>query len=267
MTRKGQGPLEGIKNVMKKNLLLVTASFAALVAAAPAFGADLAVRHMYTKAPPAPIAAVYDWTGFYIGVNGGWGSSHNSWDFVSNSAGALPGSEGSHDATGGTVGGQIGYRWQMGQVVFGVEGQGNWADFSGSNVSTLFPADVNRSKVDAFGLITGQIGYAWNNVLLYVNGGAAVTGNRYSVLSTATGAELASADDTRWGGAVGVGFEVGFAQNWSAGLEYDHLFMSDSNVTFTTPAGAVATDSIRQDVDLVTARINYRFGGPIISKY
>lgn len=248
---------------MKKNLLLVTASFAALVAAAPAFGADLAARHMYTKAPP-PVAAVYDWTGFYIGANGGWGSSHNSWDFLS-PVGSV--SEGSHDASGGTVGGQVGYRWQMGQVVFGVEGQGNWADFSGSNVSTAFSADTNRSKVDSFGLITGQIGYAWNNVLLYVDGGAAVTGNRYSVLSTATGAQFASADDTRWGGAVGVGFEVGFAQNWSAGLQYDHLFMSDSNVTFTDAAGLTATDSIRQDVDLVTARINYRFGGPIVSRY
>jgi outer membrane immunogenic protein len=249
---------------MKKNLLLVTAGFAALVAAAPAFGADLAVRHMYTKAPPAPIAAVYDWTGFYIGVNGGWGSSHNSWDFVG-PAGLV--SEGSHDATGGTVGGQIGYRWQMGQVVFGVEGQGNWADFSGSNVSTSFPADVNRSKVDAFGLITGQIGYAWNNVLLYAKGGAAVTGNHFSVLSTATGAELASANDTRWGGTIGAGLEVGFAPNWSVGVEYDHLFMQDGNLTFVPVVGTPATDRIRQDVDMVTARINYRFGGPAVSRY
>ena len=124
-----------------KKVLLVTASLIALGAAAPALAADLAARP-YTKAP-AMIAAVYDWSGFYIGVNGGWGSSHNSWDLVN---GAVPGagSEGSHDATGGTVGGQVGYRWQAGTWVFGLEAQGNWADFSGSNVSVRFPGFVNH---------------------------------------------------------------------------------------------------------------------------
>ena len=63
-----------------KKVLLVTASLIALGAAAPAVAADLAARP-YTKAPPM-VAAVYDWTGFYIGANGGWGSSRNSWDSV-----------------------------------------------------------------------------------------------------------------------------------------------------------------------------------------
>ena len=112
-----------------KKVLLVTASLIAL--GAPALAADLAARP-YTKAPPM-VAAVYDWTGFYIGANGGWGSSRNSWDL------AGFGAEGSHDATGGTVGGQVGYRWQAGTFVFGLEAQGNWADFSGSNVSIMFP--------------------------------------------------------------------------------------------------------------------------------
>ena len=87
--------------------------------------------------------------------------------------------EGCHDATGGTAGGQIGYRWQAGTWVFGLEAQGNWADLSGSNTSLVFGATDNRSRIDAFGLFTGQIGYAWNNVLLYVKGGAAVTDDRY----------------------------------------------------------------------------------------
>lgn len=253
---------------MTKNFFFATASLVALAAAAPAFGADLAARHqMYTKAP-APMAAVYDWTGFYIGGNGGWGNSHDSWNFLG--LGAFgPAGEGSHDGSGATAGGQIGYRWQMGQFVFGVEGQGNWADFKGSNVSVAFPGSVNQSKTDSFGLITGQLGYAWNNVLLYVNGGAAVTGNSYRVFSAATGALTATGgDDTRWGGAVGAGFEVGFAPNWSVGAQYDHLFMQDSTVSFTTPAGVAAgSDRIRQDVDVVTARINYRFGGPIVGRY
>jgi outer membrane immunogenic protein len=246
-----------------KKVLLVTASLIALGAAAPALAADLAARP-YTKAP-AMIAAVYDWSGFYIGANGGWGSSRNSWDAVQPNV--LTGPEGSHDATGGTAGGQVGYRWQSGTFVFGLEAQGNWADLKGSNASSLFPGFVNTSKIDAFGLFTGQVGYAWNNALLYVKGGAAVTADRNRITSGGVLAASTS-DDTRWGGAVGVGLEYGFAPNWSAAIEYDHLFMQDKTYTFTTTGGALfGTDRIRQDVDLVTVRVNYRWGGPIIAKY
>jgi outer membrane immunogenic protein len=237
-----------------KKILFVTASFVALSAASSASAADLAARP-YTKAPPM-VAAVYDWTGFYIGINGGGGFSHNSWDAVGF------GPEGSHDASGGTVGGQIGYRWQMGQVVFGVEAQGNWADFSGDNVSNLF-ATRNRTRIDAFGLFTGQIGYAFNNVLLYAKGGAAITDNKYDIFAFPGGALLATNNDTRWGGVVGAGVEYGFSPGWSVAFEYDHLFMDRQTVTF---APGVA-DNIKQDVDLFTARLNYKFGGPVIAKY
>jgi outer membrane immunogenic protein len=247
-----------------KKVLLVTASLIALGAAAPAVAADLAARP-YTKAP-AMIAAVYDWSGFYIGANGGWGSSRSSWDFL---PGVLTFGEGSHDASGGTVGGQVGYRWQAGTWVFGVEAQGNWADFKGSNIS-LFDATVrNESRIDAFGLFTGQVGYAANNVLFYVKGGAAVTSNDYRRFFAATNTLFASSnDDTRWGGTVGVGLEYGFAPNWSFGVEYNHLFMQDRTLALTTPGGLFAGNvRVDQDVDLVTARLNYKFGGPIIAKY
>jgi outer membrane immunogenic protein len=248
-----------------KKVLLVTASLIALGAAAPAVAADLAARP-YTKAPPM-VAAVYDWTGFYIGANGGWGSSRNSWDSIAPNV--LVGPEGSHDATGGTVGGQVGYRWQAGTWVFGLEAQGNWADFQGSNVSLLAAPAVNRSKIDAFGLFTGQVGYAANNVLFYVKGGAAVTDNRYEGLFAGT--VLDRTEQTRWGATVGAGVEYAFAPNWSFGVEYNHLFMGTENYNFRG-VGAFAginsrNDDVKQDADLVTARINYRFGGPVIAKY
>lgn len=239
---------------MNKNLLLAAVSFVALSAAAPAVAADLAARP-YTKAPPAAIAAVYDWSGFYIGINGGGGSAHASWDLVGF------GPEGSHDATGGTVGGQVGYRLQSGQWVFGVEGQGNWADFSGDNISAV-SGFSNRTKIDSFGLITGQVGYTWNNVLAYVKGGAAVVGSKYDVFNAA-GANVDSASATRWGGTVGAGLEVGFAPNWSVGVEYNHIFLGGKDVTFAS--GAV--DHIKQDVDMGLVRLNYKFGGPMIGRY
>ena len=76
--------------------------------------------------------------------------------------------------------------------------------------------------------------------------------------------ELASASATRWGGTVGVGFEYGFTPNWSFGVEYNHLFMGDANNSFTGLhpfAASFANSRITQDVDMVTLRINYRFGG------
>lgn len=249
---------------MKKILVGVIGLAALGVATAPANAADLAMHHMYTKAPmAAPV--LYDWSGFYIGLNGGGGSAHNCWDLVG--AGGVLAGEGCHDATGGTVGGQIGYRWQMSNWVFGLEGQGNWADFSGSNISAL-TGDNNRTRVDAFGLLTGQIGYAWNNVLFYAKGGAAVTGDKYDVFAVPSGATLGSASESRWGAALGAGLEVGFAQNWSVGVEYDHLFMGSRDIGLTTPAGlALQTDHIRQDVDMGLVRVNYRWGGPAIGKY
>jgi len=78
-----------------------------------------------------------------------------------------------------------------------------------------------------------------------------------------------SGDQTRWGGTIGAGVEYGFAPNWSAAVEYDHIFSQDKNVTFTTTPGGLfaGTDRVRQDVDLVTARVNYRWGGPVVPKY
>ncbi|WP_354202902.1 outer membrane beta-barrel protein [Bradyrhizobium sp. JR4.1] len=244
-----------------KKLLLATVSIVALGAVARAFGADLAaqpVQPLYTEAPQSVAAAIYDWSGYYLGMNGGWGSSANCWDYL----GGTP--EGCHDATSGSVGGQIGYRWQMGQIVLGVEGQGNWADLTGSNQSIQF-SDILQTKIDAFGLVTGQIGYAFDNVLLYAKGGGTVTSNTYQISSNLTGAPLGNSEHVLWGGALGAGIEYGFAPNWSLGFEYDHLFRQPAAVNFA--ARAVGTDRIRQEFDLITARLNYKFGGPVLLKY
>ena len=150
-----------------KKFLLGTVALVALAVVTPAAAADMGAR-MPMKAPPM-MEPVWNWTGFYIGVNGGYGWGSSRWDLLPGGA-----SEGSHKPDGGTVGGQIGYNWQFGGWVVGLEAQGNWADFKGSNVSVIFPASTNSTSIDAFGLFTGKVGYAWNNVLLYAKGGAAV---------------------------------------------------------------------------------------------
>src|SRR5579871_1984242 len=224
----------GVGTGQMKTIFIAVAGLVGL-SIAPALAADLPAR-TYTKAPV--VAPIYNWGGFYIGLNGGGASSHNCW------TGGVPVSTdlGCHDATGGVAGGQVGYRWQMTNWVFGVEAQGDWANLKGSNTSAIGTFGgapiLNQTKIDSLGLFTGQVGYAWNNVLWYVKGGAAFTHDKYNGISTTnvvapgggsiavtTGAPFALASETRWGGVVGAGIELGFAPNWSVAVEYDHLFM------------------------------------------
>jgi len=268
-----------------RKILLGMVGVVALGFAAPASAADLAARP-YTKAPPPMMAAIYDWSGFYVGLNGGGGWSQKCWDRTSTLGVVLTPAvaEGCHDASGGVAGGQVGYRWQAGSWVFGLEAQGDWANLTGSNTSLIVipggvnciaacPAAVNtgdRSKIDGFGLFTGQVGYAWNSVLLYVKGGGAVVADRYTGFVPLTGVIVDSVNETRWGGAVGTGLEFSFAPNWSVALEYDHLFMGTRSLNFNsiiTPGLITRQDNIRQDVDLATVRVNYRWGGPVVAKY
>lgn len=251
-----------------KKLWVGTVGLVALGLVDTASAADMAVK----APPPAPLPVIYNWSGFYIGANGGWGDSHSCWDFITLAGTDFP--DGCRDRSGGLVGGQIGYRWQTNQFVFGLEAQGDWADLSSSHVSLFNPTLSTNVKTDAIGLFTGQIGWAWNAALLYVKGGAAVTDNNATLFNTASGIGLLSANATRWGGTLGVGFEYGFAPNWSIGAEYDHLWMGTANNSFSSTDPrlvGIVNNRISQDVDMVTLRINYRFGPwgalPVAARY
>lgn len=256
-----------------KKLLLAASIVIVAASVVSASAADLAARP-YTKAPPM-IEAIYDWGGFYIGGNAGYGSSHKCFsreqDFTRRGTVVLTPAldEGCHNATGGLVGGQVGYRWQSQHWVFGLEAQGDWANLKGSNPLAFNTLGTNQTKIDSLGLFTGQFGYAFNNVLLYFKGGAAVAHDKYNGVTTATSAVVDGASETRWGGVVGVGVEFGFAPNWSVALEYDHAFMGGKSLDFTSATASTftRTDRIRQDIDLATVRVNYRFGGPIVARY
>ena len=251
-----------------KKFLLGTLGLVAM--AAPAVAADLPARTY--KAPPmvAPVL-IYDWTGFYIGANGGYGWSNRCIDITAvNGIGNAAFAEGCRSAGGGVFGGQIGYRWQAGQWVFGLEAQGDWANLRNSRISNFDPLATWKTNTNALGLFTGQIGYAWNASLLYFKGGAAVANARNDLFTTVGGVGIASAERTGWGGTVGVGWEYGFSPNWTAGIEYDYLFRTNNSNTFLTPTLTPVTAvsvNTRSDVNMITARINYRFGGPAVPHY
>jgi outer membrane immunogenic protein len=247
---------------MMKRLLLGAVALLA-VGAGSAVAADLPAR-TYTKAPDmVPLA--YDWSGVFVGVNGGWGTASRCFDLTGPT---LIGPQGCHDTSGGFAGAQAGYRWQTGPWVWGFEAQGDWADLRGSNISVLVPANTNRSHIDAFGLFTGQIGYAWNTALLYFKGGGAVIADRNDIFAGGTVLGTSSGDN-RWGGTVGAGIEFSFAPNWSAAFEYNHLFIANGNSSFTNPIGGalISSDRIHGDADLVSVHVNYRWGGPVVAKY
>jgi outer membrane immunogenic protein len=275
------------EKLMKRVSVLATGLLA--LGVIPAGAADLAY-----KAAAMPVSRpIYDWTGLYLGLNAGYGQQGNCWDMngalVLGFNPATP--EGCNSAKGAVVGGQIGYRHQISNWVFGIEAQGDWADLTGSNASTVFsglklPSTVtlgltNSDKVSAIGMFTGQIGYSFGPLLWYVKGGAAVTDNSYDgSLSFATrGFSLNAtdhADAIRFGGVVGTGLEFMFADGWSVGAEYNHLFMGSQTVGLalnsfsTTPAVTLPknllapgmptrTDTMSGDLDMATIRLNYRF--------
>jgi outer membrane immunogenic protein len=250
---------------MKKSLLWGAVALVAAGLAVPAMAADLPPGPTYKT--PMMMPAVYDWSGVFVGINGGWGSAHRCWDQLAPAVA----SEGCHNTTGGFAGAQAGYRWQTGPWVWGFESQGDWASLHGSNVSLVTPAQTNRSRIDGFGLFTGQVGYAWNTALLYFKAGGAVVADRNDIIFTNSGMLAAtSAGDNRWGGTVGGGVEFSFAPNWSAAFEYNHLFIANNNTTFTNPSGnpfTPTTDRLHGDADLLSVHVNYRWGGPVVSKY
>ncbi len=244
-------------------LIAVSAMFGVGVASA----ADLAPAP-YTKAPPPPPVAIYNWTGFYIGVNGGggWGRTDEYFSPV--------GTYANHDISGAFAGGQIGYNWQAGAWVFGLEADGDWANIKGSTVCPNPTFDCT-SEVRDLASFRGRVGYASGPVLFYGTGGLGYANTHYSILTFAGGLpSVAGAltstglyNDDRWGYAVGAGIEWGFAPNWSAKLEYMHYgFGTDTAPLETLLAGN--TSALGLNIDTVKVGINYRFGGaPVVAKY
>ena len=250
-----------------KKVLLAAAGLVAL-SIAPALAADLPAR-TYTKAP-AVVAPIYNWGGFYIGLNGGGGSSHKCWDLIAvGGVGPIPPTaEGCHDATGGLVGGQVGYRWQASNWVFGLEAQGDWANLKGSNASSPRGVRADRQpdqdRRDRSLHRSGRLCLEQRARLREGRRGR----HQRQVQRPARRRHLSTAaSETRWGGVVGAGIEVGFAPGWSVAVEYDHLFMGNRNVSFNVLGIFDRTDNIRQDVDMGTVRVNYTFGGPVVARY
>lgn len=256
-----------------KSFLLVAA--AATMIAAPALAADL---RMPVKAPPPVLAPVATWTGFYIGVNGGysWGRAHTDSLAVSVPpvVVAVPGSGGT-DLTGGVLGGQIGYNYQVASWVWGIEGDGQWANERSTTTVVCgvlctgttaagFAASFTQ-KIDAFGTVRARVGWLVTpDVLFYGTGGLAIADFKSTFTALAAVPPLVtgfgtSTSTTRVGWTVGGGVEGMFAPHWSAKLEYLFADYGRINQTLVAVGPVAVTGSTRLSDNIIRAGVNYHF--------
>jgi len=231
---------------MKKILLAATV---AALSSTSVFAADLAARP-YTKAPPAYVAPIYNWTGFYIGAHIGGAFSGNNGDvagFPANTSGGFLG------------GGQIGYNYQFApNWVLGLEG-----DISGLDYKRTVFDDIGtlQQKTDWLASVTGRLGYTWGPGMIYAKGGVAFRDHGgFSAYDP-----LYSVDNKTTGYTIGGGLEYMFAPAWSAKVEYQYYNFDKSNLYY---AGVFQGD-FKTDVHTVKAGINYHFnwGGPVVARY
>jgi outer membrane immunogenic protein len=244
--------LENPEDPMKKHLLAATA-LAGLLAAPTAFAADLPAR-TYTP-PPAPVAAVpiFTWTGFYIGLNAGYG-----WN-VNDSAVTVPG-VGLVDVTGddGFVGGgQVGYNYQIGSFVLGLEADLQYADLGNERDVTFGDSFVAGGGLDWFGTVRARAGYAFDRALLYATGGFAFGGGSGGNC-LANGIPFTCGDDTSTGWTLGGGLEYAVTNNFTVKLEglYVNLDRGGDDAPFDT---GVLLNRDDYEFGVVRAGLNYKF--------
>ena len=208
-------------------------AFVALAATtAIATAADLASRGPYYP-PPAPVyAQVFNWTGFYIGINGGGGFGSSNWD-----------STGSRNVSGGVIGGTAGYNYQFGQAVVGIEGDIDWSGINGTTNNSCPPGCKTSNSWLA--TVRGRLGYAADRFMPFVTGGAAFGNVRASM----PGFPDTSSDQTGW--TLGAGLEAALAPNWTAKVEYLYVDLGHGDTNLGTDA--------KFRTNIVRAGLNYRF--------
>jgi outer membrane immunogenic protein len=222
-----------------KRVLLAGVALAALMGSASA--ADIPRRMVERPvAAPVPHVMAYNWTGFYAGLNAGWG-----WGTGSLSG---PPPTGDMEGNGGLIGGTLGYNWQMNQVVFGVE-----TDIAWSGIETDhrcrggLRCEVNN---DWLGTARGRIGVAMDRFMPFIAGGLA-----YGDVDTKVRG-FPGTSDVQAGWTLGAGVEFALAAPWTARLEYLYVDLGDVGCGRRCGPG---TGNLDFNAHIVRAGVNYRF--------
>ena len=263
--------------------------FAAALMTGVSFAADVPVTSLYRPSSPYIPQQTVEWTGLYFGVNAGYGWAQNASNvrFTGNPnfggltnpvsfLGVVIGGPtelsrvnltNSTNLNGAIAGGQIGFNWQAGIVVFGAELDGQWSGQKGSFIVNCGARCTAAENVKIRSLLTGRarVGLAFDWIMPYVTGGVALVNGIDNLTMTVGGvtADFAPLSDTVLGWTAGAGVEVALWSNWSAKLEYLYVSANGSNTTAPIPnafgQGTASTPMDYRD-NIVRVGLNYRFG-------
>jgi outer membrane immunogenic protein len=240
-----------VKLAASVTILSLAAASAVLSASYAARAADL------PQAPPpqAPVAyspavPLYNWGGFYVGINGGWGWGGAKW--TANTG--IGNFSGTPDDNGGIVGGTLGYNFQSGGVVLGVEADFDYSAINTGTSSTICNiVGTCQTGNNWLSTVRGRFGYAWDRTLLYGTAGG-VFGNVQTSLNGAT------TTHTQAGWTAGLGLEYAFAQNWTGKIEYLYANLGTDSTTVPCAAcGAAFILHTGLTDNLFRVGVNYKF--------
>jgi outer membrane immunogenic protein len=237
---------------MRRKSIVVAAAMVVLPGPIAALAADLPAPSY-----PAPQPAVaYNWTGIYIGINGGYGAGNSNW------SDGLVGTTGSFTTSGFLIGGTLGINYQIGQYVFGIEGDGDWTNLEGNSGSTcgaisavVPPPDGCQTQSGWLATVRGRVGYALDRILIYGTAGAAF-GNVQSGLNPPS--TFDNSAEAGW--TVGAGIEFALSQNWTAKVEYLFVDLPNGSCTTAANCGGAAGSIVSFNENVARAGVNFRFG-------
>lgn len=232
-------------------LKLIKAGLAALaLAVTPLFAgaADMPVKAPYGKGPLRSVVAYHNWTGFYLGANGGYGFGSSNWDSPALSL----------SPDGGLYGITAGYNLQIGSFVYGIEGDYDWSMIRGQAACGAATCETRNNWLATF---RGRVGYAFDRWLPYITAGG-VYGD---IEAINTNAGFGSASKNKLGWTVGAGLEYAFLGNWSAKIEY--LYADLGSFDCGTACSATVPDNVSFKTNIVRAGLNYKFSGPLFSRF
>jgi len=241
-----------------------------------AVGVNLGLRYQFepptaaapgifkAKAPMAPPVVAYNWTGFYVGGFVSSSLGQEDWTFAFGSV--------SPKVAGFLGGGETGFNYQVGSVVFGVEGDGGFGRLFGGvacpSAGGLQFFFTCKDTVHFLASATGRVGYAWDRALFYVKAGGAWTRDDYdascNLLNCVNPNTTASANRAGW--TVGGGIEYGLLPNWSVKAEYDHYDFGTDTVILSN----LVPLTVKETIDTIKVGLNYRFGWVppvVVTKY
>ncbi len=233
---------------MKNALGFLVVASVALTGSLTAQAADL------PQAPPpqAPVAyipapePVYNWGGIYLGVNGGYGFGTVKW--TPSGSGAS-----SNRNNGGIAGGTLGFNYQIGAFVMGVESDFDWSGINGTTANALCSATGNCQTGNSWlSTVRGRAGFAADRILFYGTAGG-VFGNEQLTANGAT------TTHTQAGWTAGVGVEAALAQNWTAKLEYLYVNLGTGTCPTTVCTNSATPVAVGLTDNLIRLGVNYKF--------